>query len=56
VAPCSATRRCHTIVFAGVVTLVITLVSAKRWIAESETHSGDVAVVSPARVEGVKVA
>lgn len=42
------------IVFAGVVTLVITLVSAKRWIAESETHSGDVAVVSPARVEGLK--
>jgi MHS family proline/betaine transporter-like MFS transporter len=31
------------LVLAGIVTLVITLVCAKGWIAESESHSGDVA-------------
>jgi len=42
------------VVFAAVVTLVITLVSAKGWIAESESHSGDIAAASPAPAEGLK--
>jgi MHS family proline/betaine transporter-like MFS transporter len=34
------------LVFFGVVTLVITLICARRWIAESASHSGDVATRS----------
>jgi MHS family proline/betaine transporter-like MFS transporter len=34
------------LVFFGVITLVITLICAKSWIAESATHSGDIATSS----------
>lgn len=44
------------VVFAGIVTLVITLVSAKGWIAESEIHSGDIAAASRTRAAGLKSA
>lgn len=41
------------LIFFAVVTLVITLICAKRWVAESEAHSGDVATsgLSTAAVE-----
>ncbi len=31
------------LVFFGIVTLVITLLCAKKWVAESQVHSGDAA-------------
>ncbi|MHC8609852.1 MFS transporter (plasmid) [Paenarthrobacter ureafaciens] len=44
------------LVFAGVVTLIIALTSAKKWVAESEAHSGDIGGKSHAAAEKQPVA
>jgi MHS family proline/betaine transporter-like MFS transporter len=42
------------LVFFAIVTLVITLICARRWIAESAGHSGDVATRNISTVNGAE--